>query len=210
MISGTKGTFADYPRGSSSTGRRSDAWQELRQRNGRQPGGIEDRYEDPLWKKLAKGAEKSGHGGMDYVMSWRLVECLREGLPPDMDVYDAAAWSAPAALSEQSVAGGNAPVEFPDFTRGRWTASDNSVANRGRTDTRVRGCRTFAPGPRGAQATDPEGVRPSRRLTGAPRTVLLLLLRVRHSATRRLSRWTPRLSSRPTRPGCSSRPRWCC
>ena len=57
---------------------------------------------------------------MDYVMNWRLVECLREGLPPDMDVYDAAAWSAPAALSEQSVAGGNVPVEFPDFTRGRW------------------------------------------------------------------------------------------
>jgi len=53
-------------------------------------------------------------------MSWRLVECMREGLPPDMDVYDAAAWSAPAALSELSVARGSAPVEFPDFTRGRW------------------------------------------------------------------------------------------
>jgi hypothetical protein len=53
-------------------------------------------------------------------MNWRLVQCLREGLAPDMDVYDAAAWSAPSALSETSVAGGNVPVEFPDFTRGRW------------------------------------------------------------------------------------------
>ena len=86
----------------------------------RKAGGIEDRYEDALWKKLAKVAGKGGHGGMDYVMSWRLVECMREGLAPDMDVYDAAAWSAPSALSELSVARGSAPVEFPDFTRGRW------------------------------------------------------------------------------------------
>ena len=120
MVSGTKGTFADYPARVFLDGQTEHAWQELRQRDGRAPGGIEDRFEDRLWKRLAKSAEQGGHGGMDYVMSWRLVECLREGLPPDMDVYDAAAWSAPAALSEQSVAGGNVPVEFPDFTRGRW------------------------------------------------------------------------------------------
>jgi hypothetical protein len=58
---------------------------------------------------------------MDYVMCWRLVQCLREGLAPDMDVYDAAAWSAPGPLSEESVAGGSAPVPFPDFTRGGWS-----------------------------------------------------------------------------------------
>jgi predicted dehydrogenase len=121
MVSGTKGTFADYPPRVFFDGQKDEEeWQELRQEEGRPPGGIEDRYEDPLWKKLAKTAEESGHGGMDYVMSYRLVECLREGLAPDMDVYDAAAWSAPAALSEQSVAGGSVPVEFPDFTRGRW------------------------------------------------------------------------------------------
>ena len=121
LVSGTKGTFADYPPRIFFDGQREHEWVEVRQREGRLPGGIEERYEDPLWKKLAKPAEESGHGGMDYVMVWRLVECLREGLPPDMDVYDAAAWSAPAALSEQSVAGGNVPVEFPDFTRGRWS-----------------------------------------------------------------------------------------
>jgi hypothetical protein len=57
---------------------------------------------------------------MDFVMVWRLVQCLREGLLPDMDVYDAAAWSAPGPLSVASVAQGSAPVPFPDFTRGRW------------------------------------------------------------------------------------------
>jgi hypothetical protein len=56
-------------------------------------------------------------------MSWRLMQCVREGLVPDMDVYDAAAWSAPAPLSEQSVKGGGAAVAFPDFTRGRWKES---------------------------------------------------------------------------------------
>ncbi len=131
MISGTLGTFADYPSriffdGASplapprKKGEDED-WLRLEQNpKKRKAGGIEDRYEDALWKKLAKVAGKGGHGGMDYVMSWRLVECMREGLPPDMDVYDAAAWSAPSALSELSVARGSAPVEFPDFTRGRW------------------------------------------------------------------------------------------
>jgi hypothetical protein len=58
---------------------------------------------------------------MDYVMAWRLVQCMREGLVPDMDVYDAAAWSAPGPLSEWSVANNGAPAEFPDFTRGVWS-----------------------------------------------------------------------------------------
>jgi len=53
-------------------------------------------------------------------MSWRLMQCVHEGLVPDMDVYDAAAWSAPAPLSEQSVKAGGSAVAFPDFTRGGW------------------------------------------------------------------------------------------
>jgi hypothetical protein len=61
-----------------------------------------------------------GHGGMDFVMAYRLIECVREGLSPDIDVYDAAAWSAPGPLSESSVERGGAPIQFPDFTRGKW------------------------------------------------------------------------------------------
>jgi predicted dehydrogenase len=123
LLSGTKGTFADYPPRVFFDGQKEHAWTELKRKEGRPAGGIEDRFEDPLWKKLEREAESGGHGGMDYVMSYRLVQCLREGLAPDMDVYDAAAWSAPAPLSEQSVARGSAPVEFPDFTRGRWQES---------------------------------------------------------------------------------------
>ncbi len=57
---------------------------------------------------------------MDYIMAYRLIECMREGLPPDFDVYDAAAWSAPWPLSETSVKNGNKPIRISDFTRGGW------------------------------------------------------------------------------------------
>jgi hypothetical protein len=79
-------------------------------------------FEHPLWTQLGEQARNGGHGGMDFVMAWRLVQCLREGLVPDIDVYDSAAWSAPFPLSEISVAKGSAPVKFPDFTRGLWKA----------------------------------------------------------------------------------------
>jgi hypothetical protein len=61
-----------------------------------------------------------GHGGMDFIMAYRLIQTMREGTPPDIDVYDGAAWSAAGALSEVSVSKGSAPIEFPDFTRGQW------------------------------------------------------------------------------------------
>ncbi len=57
---------------------------------------------------------------MDYLEDYRLIKCLRNGQPTDMNVYDAAAISAVVELSQRSVAGGGEPVEFPDFTRGRW------------------------------------------------------------------------------------------
>jgi hypothetical protein len=57
---------------------------------------------------------------MDFMMDWRLIDCLRNGLPMDMDVYDAAAWSSITPLSEWSIANGSAPIEIPDFTRGAW------------------------------------------------------------------------------------------
>lgn len=113
LIAGTKGIFRGYPQRIFFDGQgREHKWADLKK--------WRKQYEDPLWTKLKKAANKSGHGGMDYVMSWRLVDCLRRGTAPDMDVYDAVAWSAPGPLSEASVAAGSAPMAFPDFTRGRW------------------------------------------------------------------------------------------
>ncbi len=57
---------------------------------------------------------------MDYIEDYRLIKCLLNGEPPDMNVYDAASWSVVTPLSEQSVANKNRSVDFPDFTRGQW------------------------------------------------------------------------------------------
>ncbi len=119
LVAGTKGIFRDYPARLYLEGQPGgERWAGLK--------AQKDRFEDPLWRQLKKAASRSGHGGMDYVMSWRLIECLRKGLAPDLDVYDAAAWSAPAPLSEQSVAAGSAPAKFPDFTRGAFARTGAS------------------------------------------------------------------------------------
>jgi predicted dehydrogenase len=116
LVAGTKGIFRDYPARLYLEGQPGgEHWTGLK--------GQKERFEDPLWRQLKKAASRSGHGGMDYVMSWRLADCMRRGVTPDMNVYDAAAWSAPSPLSEQSVASGSAPAKFPDFTRGVFARS---------------------------------------------------------------------------------------
>ena len=72
----------------------------------------------PELEALAK--EVGGHGGMDFIMDSRLVYCLQNGLPLDMDIYDLAEWCCFAELGAISMDNGNLPVEVPDFTRGHW------------------------------------------------------------------------------------------
>jgi len=75
--------------------------------------------------ELEETAKKiGGHGGMDFIMDYRLVYCLRNGLPMDMDVYDLAEWCCMADLTRLSIENGNAPVAVPDFTRGNWNKVD--------------------------------------------------------------------------------------
>jgi len=78
------------------------------------------KYEHPLWGKMADEARGAGHGGMDYIEDYRLITALTTGTQPDLDVYDAASWSAVSELSEISVANRSKSVDFPDFTRGAW------------------------------------------------------------------------------------------
>jgi predicted dehydrogenase len=77
-------------------------------------------FEHPLWAAIAAKGEGRGHGGMDYIEDYRLIQSLRKGEPLDQDVYDAAAWSAIVEASCRSVAGKGKPAAIPDFTRGRW------------------------------------------------------------------------------------------
>ncbi len=82
---------------------------------------LEQQYQHPILKKYGEMAkEVGGHGGMDFIMDSRLVYCLQNGLPLDMDVYDLAEWCALAELGTLSMDNNNASVAFPDFTRGHW------------------------------------------------------------------------------------------
>lgn len=113
QVQGTKGLFQGYPSRVYVEGRSpAHRWET--------PEAYLPEFEHPLWEFEAAQKATVGHGGMDYLEDYRLIKCLREGLPTDMTVYDAAALSAVTALSEWSVANRSRPVDFPDFTRGRW------------------------------------------------------------------------------------------
>jgi hypothetical protein len=113
LIAGVKGIFRDYPPRIYFDDPKAEEYTPIDK--------FKAEYEHPLWKHEGELARKlGGHGGMDFLMLYRMIECMHKGLAPDLDVYDAAAWSAPGPLSEASVAQGSAPVKFPDFTRGRW------------------------------------------------------------------------------------------
>jgi predicted dehydrogenase len=80
-----------------------------------------DEFDHPLYKRMADVAKKmGGHGGMDAIMNFRVVECLRKGQPLDQNVYEGCLWSAVTPLSRKSVAEDGMPQDFPDFTRGQW------------------------------------------------------------------------------------------
>ncbi len=79
------------------------------------------KYEHPIQKEIAEKAKQvGGHGGMDFIMDYRLIYCLRNGLPLDMDVYDLAEWSTIGELTRISLENSSSPVAVPDFTRGAW------------------------------------------------------------------------------------------
>jgi predicted dehydrogenase len=82
---------------------------------------LMDKYKNPIVIGIEEEAkEVGGHGGMDFIMDYRLIHCLQNGLPLDMDVYDLAEWSCLGPLTEISLDNNSAPVEIPDFTRGGW------------------------------------------------------------------------------------------
>ena len=82
---------------------------------------ITDEHTPEIVKRIGEQAKAvGGHGGMDFIMDWRLIDCLRNGLPLDQNVYDGALWSSVAPLSEWSVANRSQSIDVPDFTCGSW------------------------------------------------------------------------------------------
>ncbi|MEY4274312.1 MAG: 2-hydroxy-4-carboxymuconate semialdehyde hemiacetal dehydrogenase [Bacteroidota bacterium] len=113
-VQGTKGIWMDdnksiYLEGVSAKQHR---WEDFKT--------YQEKYDHPLWKAHAADAENAGHGGIDYFVLRAFIESIKNKVAPPIDVYDAAAWSAISPLSEESIAKGSAPIQIPDFTRGKW------------------------------------------------------------------------------------------
>ncbi len=128
QVVGTDGYAGKYPVGqyclrenAGSTGSYDDLGTE-KVYTGTELEELQAGYPNPiLTPELEALAKKvGGHGGMDFIMDYRLVYCLHNGLPLDMDVYDLAEWCCVSELSRLSLENGSAPVEVPDFTRGEW------------------------------------------------------------------------------------------
>ncbi|MFF0744772.1 Gfo/Idh/MocA family protein [Streptomyces sp. NPDC004111] len=110
-LGGTLGVFEDYPaRIYLEPTNTNDQWDDF--------GKYAAEWDHWLWKEHSN--PPGGHGGMDYIMIFRLMQCMQLGLVPDFDVYDAATWTAPVPLSHLSIRAHGAPQQIPDFTRGEW------------------------------------------------------------------------------------------
>jgi predicted dehydrogenase len=119
LIQGTRGTLTGFPDRLAIEGIGNyHGWTE-----GEEFKKVTAEYTHPLLKRIKEKVNKlglTGHGGMDGIMRFRIIECLQEGLPLDQNVYEGCFWSAVGPLSEASVAQGGMPQDFPDFTRGNW------------------------------------------------------------------------------------------
>jgi hypothetical protein len=113
LVKGTQGMAVKYPQELIAIGESWFTKEEVDLLSAEHTPGIIKRVGE-----LAK--QVGGHGGMDFIMDWRLIDCLRNGLPLDQDVYDGALWSAVAPLSEWSVANRSGSIDVPDFTNGSW------------------------------------------------------------------------------------------
>ena len=117
LVSGTKGIASKWP--SPERIALGHSWlspEELK--------ALENQYTPEIVRRVGTMAKEiGGHGGMDFIMDWRLIDCLRNGLPLDQDVYDAALWSVITPLSEWSLANRSNSIDVPDFTCGSWSSN---------------------------------------------------------------------------------------
>lgn len=124
LIQGTLGTLAGFPtRIAKEGGVEGLTKDHHRWVQGEQLEKMYEKYDHPLYKRLNSSTKNSGHGGMDGIMMYRVVECLQKGLALDQNVYEGALWSAVGPLSAQSIAQDGMPQAFPDFTRGEWNTT---------------------------------------------------------------------------------------
>lgn len=121
-VQGTKGLWMDVAKSVyiEHQSKKDDVWDP-----------VEDwfkKYDHPLWKKYADKAEGAGHGGMDWFVFNGFIQAVKQGSQTPIDVYDSVTMSVILPLSEKSIATGNSPQQFPDFTKGTWEHRKNTFA----------------------------------------------------------------------------------
>ena len=126
LIQGTKGILAGFPTrvaldgGVEGITSNHHSWVQ-----GENLEKLYEKYDHPLYRRVGDEAKRmGGHGGMDFIMRYRIIECLREGKPLDQNVYEGCFWSAVTPLSAESLLNDGAPQKFPDFTRGSWKSTN--------------------------------------------------------------------------------------
>ena len=126
LVQGSKGVLAGFPGRAAFDGglegvtKDHHSWVE-----GEQMDRLYEKFEHPLYTRLgALAKEMGGHGGMDFMMLYRIVECLQEGMALDQNLYEGCYWSSVAPLSEASVVAEGNPQPFPDFTRNGWKSTE--------------------------------------------------------------------------------------
>ena len=123
LISGTEGFAQKYPVQAFAFSPDSD-----NVAMGEECNRLMEQYRHPFVEMYKqRGEELCGRRWIDYAMDCRLIHCLRNGLPLDMNVYDAALWSCLVELTDISASNGGTPVEIPDFTRGQSNQYERKV-----------------------------------------------------------------------------------
>jgi predicted dehydrogenase len=123
MVQGTRGIY-DEARASVFVLDRSPKYEEW------EPfGPYQEEFDHSWWKELRASGGGGGHEGTDLLELAKFLDAVRAKGPAPIDVYDSVTMSAVIPLSEKSIAQGSGPVEFPDFTKGRWKTAKPTFAS---------------------------------------------------------------------------------
>lgn len=129
LISGTKGIYRHYPT-PARIASGHDGWYSEEEYD-----SLVKEYTPTMTKRfnelVVQAADEERNELRSYArveaIDWRLIDCLRNGLPLEMDVYDAALWSSVIPLTEWSVANRSNSVSVPDFTAGAWQTNERGM-----------------------------------------------------------------------------------
>jgi hypothetical protein len=110
LLQGTKGIYDEGRNSVFLEGKTKEyhSWEPLKP--------YAENYKHNWWQADYSAKENEG---TDFVMLSRFVNAVRSKGPVPLDIYDSAVMSAVVELSGISIEK-NAPVAFPDFTRGKW------------------------------------------------------------------------------------------